>query len=171
EEQLRQMQRLEAIGQLTDGLAHEFNNLLTVVHGNVDMIMAQVGEDGRLAPLLQLIKLAADRGGDLTRPLLAFARRQPLRPEIVDANRLIASAQDVLRRTLDPRVIIECRCDPALWLTVVDPAQLEAALLGIALNGGDAMPEGGRLTIRTANRAVPDLASETRDGPGPGPYV
>ncbi|HTO85774.1 MAG TPA: PAS domain S-box protein [Methylomirabilota bacterium] len=171
EEQLRQMQRLEAIGQLTDGLAHEFNNLLTVVHGNVDMIMAQVGNDGRLAPLLQLIKLAAERGGDLTRRLLAFARRQPLRPEIVDANGLIAGMQEMLRQALDRRVTIDCRCDPALWLTVVDPAQLQAALLGIALNGGDAMPEGGRLTIRTANRLVPDSTAATRDGPGPGPYV
>jgi PAS domain S-box-containing protein len=171
EEQLRQMQRLEAIGQLTDGIAHEFNNLLTVVHGNVEMVAAQLGEGHGAAPLLALIRMAAERGGNLTRRLLAFARRQPLRPEIVDVNDLIENMQAMLRRTLDDRITIDCLCDKDLWLTLVDPVQLEAAVLNIVLNGGDAMPDGGRLTIMTANRTIDESAAAARDGPMPGQYV
>ena len=168
-EQVQQMQRLEAIGQLTGGVAHDFNNLLTVILGNAELLRELAGNDRQLGPAIELVKAAAARGADLTQRLLAFARRQPLRPEAVDVNQLVAGMDQMLRRTLGEHIEIEFIHGARLWPALVDPAQLEAAVLNLALNARDAMPKGGRLTIETANHIVDEgsMSAELR----PGRYV
>ncbi|GAP64942.1 hypothetical protein MBSD_n0225 [Mizugakiibacter sediminis] len=170
EERLLQAQRLEAIGQLTGGVAHDFNNLLTVILGNADMLAEEVG-DQRWSPLIALIADAAQRGADLTRQLLAYARRQPLDPKSVDVNRLVAEMDALLRRALGEHIEVELVRAAGLWSALVDPAQLESALLNLAINARDAMPNGGRLTIETANVWINDDYAGQHVDVKPGQYV
>ncbi len=151
EDQLRQSQRLEAIGQLTGGVAHDFNNLLTVILGNAELLSEAAPADSEARLLGELIVNAALRGADLTQRLLAFARRQPLRPVNVDVNRLVGGLDSLQRRALGEHVEVELALEPGLWPALIDPAQLESALLNLALNARDAMPTGGQLRIATEN--------------------
>ena len=158
EDALRQAQKMEAVGQLTGGIAHDFNNLLTGITGALELLQRRVGE-GRYADLGRFASVAttsANRAAALTQRLLAFARRQPLDPKPVAANRLVADMEDLLRRTLGPNIALEMVLSGGLWGTLCDPNQLESALLNLAINARDAMPEGGRLTIETANAHLDD---------------
>ena len=155
EDQLRQAQKMEAIGQLTGGLAHDFNNLLLVILGNLSLLSEILPpEDEDLVTTCREARDAALRGAALIRSLLAFARRQPLRPEHVDINALIHDQMVLLRRTLGERVEIVTDLSVDLWPVMVDGAQLEAALVNLATNARDAMPKGGRLTVATRNRRL-----------------
>ena len=168
EEQLRQAQKMEAIGQLTGGIAHDFNNLLTGIIGSLALMQKRVAQ-GRTDTVERYAGLAmasANRAAALTHRLLAFSRRQPLEAKAVDANRLVASMDDLLRRTMGEGIVIESVETPGLWLTLCDPHQLENALLNLAINARDAMPDGGRLTVGTANAVLDDGASSE-----PGDYV
>jgi signal transduction histidine kinase len=152
EEKLRQSQKMEAVGQLTGGLAHDFNNLLLVVIGNLDQLIESKKNDPAVQELAAHALEAAQRGADLTRSLLAFARRQPLRPRRIAINDLVNGVARLLSRTLGERVEVALQLAPNIWPVVADPAQLEAALTNLATNARDAMPRGGRMTIVTANR-------------------
>ncbi len=151
---LLQSQRLEAIGQLTGGVAHDFNNLLTVVLGNADLLAEASADDPVRRQLAEMIVEAAQRGASLTQQLLAFARKQPLAPSEVDVNQRVAALDPMLRRTLGEHIEIELVRGAGLWPALVDPAQLENALLNLCLNARDAMPSGGKLTLETANAAL-----------------
>ena len=178
EAQLRASQRMEAVGQLTGGVAHDFNNLLTVVVGNLDLLLRDVqkarpnaGRDPELAAKLRAALGAAERGAQLTRQLLAFARRQPLEPQPLDLGRVVAEAATLLRRSLGETVEIEAATAAGLWTVLADPAQLENLIINLALNARDAMPEGGRLTIELANVVLDaEYARENPEAPA-GQYV
>ena len=153
EDQLRQSQKMEAVGQLTGGLAHDFNNMLTGILGNLDMISRRIA-DGRTADAGRFIdaaSAAAARAAALTHRLLAFSRRQPLDPRSLDVNALVASMQDLLTRTLGEQVRLNIVLAPDLWPAFSDANQLENAILNLAINARDAMPGGGVLTIETEN--------------------
>lgn len=168
EEQLRQAQKMEAIGQLTAGVAHDFNNILTVIMGNCDLLEAKLGDED---PQSTAILRAARRGADLTQRLLAFSRKQVLNPVAVDANALIKQATSLLSPTLGEHNQIETVTAAGLWSCEADPAQLENALLNLAINARDAMPSGGRLTIETSNACLDEeYAAQTADVT-PGQYV
>jgi len=152
EEQLRQSQKMEAIGQLTGGVAHDFNNLLTVIVGNLETIWRHAPpEDGRLRRAIDQVTRGAQRAVTLTQQLLAFSRRQPLNPKPTDINRLVAGMSDLIRRTIGESIAVETVLAGGLWRVEIDAHQLENALLNLAVNARDAMPEGGKLTIETAN--------------------
>jgi signal transduction histidine kinase len=158
EEAYRQAQKMEVVGQLTGGIAHDFNNLLQVISGNLHVIQ-QRSAAGQLTPedagrLTEAAIRGADRAASLTRRLLAFSRRQPLDPKPLDINRLVAGMIELLRRTLGESIKIETRTDKDLWMTWADANELENALLNLAINARDAMPNGGRLTIATANEVI-----------------
>lgn len=150
-EQLRQAQRLEAIGQLTGGVAHDFNNLLTVVMGNAELLGLRLPPQSAEADMAKTIFEAATRGAAMTQRLLAFARKQALSPQPVDINRLVSDIHPLLRRALGEHIAIDVVQGTGLWRALVDPGQLENALLNLAINARDAMPSGGRLVIETAN--------------------
>ena len=171
-EALRQAQKMEAIGQLTGGIAHDFNNLLTGVTGSLEFIRSRLSQ-GRLDAVdryLVAAEGAAKRAAALTQRLLAFSRRQTLDPKPTDLNRLIGGMEELIRRTVGPTTEIEVVGAGGLWPTMVDRSQLDNALLNLCINGRDAMPEGGRLTIETANKWLDDRAAKTHDLP-PGQYV
>ena len=172
EEALRQSQKMEAVGQLTGGLAHDFNNLLTGISGSLELLQTRLAQ-GRVHDLERYILVAqgaSKRAAGLTHRLLAFARRQTLDPKPTDINRLVASMEDLIRRTMGPAVVLEVVAAGGLWTTFVDPNQLESALLNLCINARDAMPEGGRLTIETSNRWLDDRSARGRDLPS-GQYV
>jgi len=172
EEALRQSQKMEAVGQLTGGLAHDFNNLLAGITGSLEMLDTRV-KQGRLDAVpryLDAAQGAAKRAAALTQRLLAFSRRQTLDPRPVNVNRLVAEMEDLIRRTVGPEVVMEVVGAGGLWLTLVDPNQLENALLNLCINARDAMPDGGRLTIETANKWLDDHAAKEREL-APGQYV
>jgi signal transduction histidine kinase/ActR/RegA family two-component response regulator len=170
-QRLRQTQRMDAVGQLTGGIAHDFNNLLTVILGNASMLAESLTDNHRLLMLAEMTSKAAERGAELTSRLLAFARRQPLTPVPTDVNRRIAGMDDLLRRTLGEHVEIETVRAAGLWQAMVDPGQLENAILNLCINARDAMAAGGRLTIETANVRL-DQAYAARHGEvEPGQYV
>jgi signal transduction histidine kinase/CheY-like chemotaxis protein len=171
---LGQMQRLEAIGQLTSGIAHDFNNLLTVVIGNIGFLEQALagdgaGRSGKIAQRLSFMRIAAERGANLTAQLLAFSRRQRLEPKPTDLNDALSSMRDLLRSTLGGTVQIDTRLAPGLWPALVDPTQIELVVLNLAINGRDAMKVGGSLTIATANVTLG--SSELPEDPPPGEYV
>jgi signal transduction histidine kinase/ActR/RegA family two-component response regulator len=153
---LRQAQKMEAIGQLTGGLAHDFNNLLLVVIGNLEMLLDGEPTDADIREFANEALDAAQRGAELNRSLLAFARQQPLLPQRVDVNELVGGITKLLSRTLGERIKILLELAPDTWPVVVDPAQLQAALANLANNARDAMSKGGRLTVTTANRVLDD---------------
>ncbi|QUS42619.1 hybrid sensor histidine kinase/response regulator [Tardiphaga alba] len=172
EEALRQSQKMEAVGQLTGGIAHDFNNLLTGIVGSLDLMQTRLGQ-GRTESLPRYIDAAmtsANRAASLTHRLLAFARRQPLVPKAVDANALVMSLEDLLRRTIGERLELHIAAAPDLWSTLCDPNQLESALLNLAINARDAMPDGGRLSIVTRNIHVGTITADT-PALTPGDYI
>jgi signal transduction histidine kinase/CheY-like chemotaxis protein len=165
-------QKMEAIGQLTGGLAHDFNNLLTGITGSLELLQTRLAQ-GRLNTLERYITAAqgaARRAATLTHRLLAFARRQPLDPKPSDVNRLVAGMEDMIRRTMGAEIEIEIVAAGGLWPSLIDPNQLENALLNLSINARDAMPDGGKLTIETANRWLDEHGARQRDVP-PGQYV
>ncbi len=174
EDALRQAQKMEAVGQLTGGIAHDFNNLLAGICGSLEFLQKRL-ETGRTDGLNRYAAAAmtsAQRATALTQRLLAFARRQPLDPKRVDVNRLVAGMEDLLRRTLGPAVNLEMVLAAGLWPTLSDPNQLDSAILNLAINARDAMPEGGRLTIETANAALDDAYVRAQGAElRPGQYV
>ncbi len=172
EDQLRQSQKMEAIGQLTGGLAHDFNNMLAVIVSGLSLLKRRMAR-GEPNPeeLIDAAIDAAHRAGTLTKRLLDFSRRQALVPEPVDANKLVAGMADLLRRTLGGQVHLETVLGGGLWLTHADPSQLENAILNIAVNARDAMPEGGRLTIETQNAHLDDRYASENVEVRPGQYV
>ena len=172
EEALRQSQKMEAVGQLTGGLAHDFNNLLTGIMGSLELLQARLRQ-GRLSEMDRYIAAAqgaAKRAASLTHRLLAFSRRQTLDPRPTDVNRLVTGMEELIRRTVGPPVTIEVVTAPGLWTALIDPSQLESALLNLCINARDAMPDGGRITIETANKWLDDRAARERDLP-PGQYL
>ena len=157
ESTLRQMQRLEAVGQLTSGVAHDFNNLLTVVLGNVSFLergLEAAGIDGKLMQRLGHMRMAAERGAKLTDQLLSFSRRQRLEPRSIDINACITGMRDLLHSTMGGSTHIEAKLGNDIWPALVDPTQLELAVLNLAINARDAMGGSGRLTIKTDNVKV-----------------
>jgi signal transduction histidine kinase len=172
ESTLRQMQRLEAVGQLTSGVAHDFNNRLTVVLGNIGFLekgLSSAGVDGRLAQRLGYMRAAAERGAKLTDQLLSFSRRQRLEPKLLDLNETVASMHDLLQSTMGGSIRIETKLHRGLWPAMVDPTQLELAMLNLAINARDAMQVGGRLAVHTENVTLgPALYPED---PPAGDYV
>ncbi|MGN8081408.1 PAS domain S-box protein [Variovorax sp. 22077] len=171
EEALNHAQRLESVGQLTGGIAHDFNNLLTVIQGNLQVLeeLPALAHDGYAQQLLGAATRASRRGAELTGKLLAFSRRQVLQPVAVDTHALLHSLADMLRRTLDQRIRIEIATAPGRPLVVADPGQLESALLNIAINARDAMPDGGTLHFRTAIcGALPTVLRNERNEPQAG---
>jgi PAS domain S-box-containing protein len=172
EEQLRQSQKMEAVGQLTGGLAHDFNNLLAGITGSLELMQSRMRQ-GRVADVERYITAAqgaAQRAAALTHRLLAFSRRQTLDPKPTDVNRLVAGMEELIRRTVGPAVAVDVVGAAGLWSTLVDPNQLENALLNLCLNARDAMPDGGRITVETANRWLDERAARMRDLP-PGQYL
>lgn len=152
QQRLQQFQRLEAVGQLTGGVAHDFNNLLTVMLGNAEVLAEELSEDNpELAGHARLVVQAGLHGAELTKRLLTFARRQPLEPMPLDINRVVRELEELLRRTLDDQIELQCHLGNDIWAAMADPTLLEDAMLNLVLNARDAMPEGGRLTIETAN--------------------
>ncbi len=149
EERIRQSEKMEAIGQLTGGIAHDFNNILTVITGTIEILANAVEKEPQLAAITRMIDEAAARGADLTQHLLAFARRQPLQPREIDINILIRDTTKLLRPTLGEQIEIDLLFEDESCLATVDPNQLTTALLNLALNARDAMPNGGKLTIET----------------------
>jgi two-component system, NtrC family, sensor kinase len=170
EASLRQSQKMEAVGQLTGGVAHDFNNLLTIILGNLELALRQAPE-GRPRTLLTRVHRAAERAAELTKRLLAFSRNQPLDPRPIDANRLVADMSDLLGRTLGENISIETIRGGGLWPTEADRAELESALLNLAINARDAMQAGGKLTIETGNASLDEAYCATADGVKPGQYV
>jgi PAS domain S-box-containing protein len=173
EEQLRQSQKMEAVGQLTGGIAHDFNNIVQGITGSLQIATRRL-DQGRvedLAPFMARAITSANRAAALTHRLLAFSRRQPLDPRVVDADMLLASLEDLFRRTIGESIGLEIEGTRHLWATLCDPNQLESSMLNLVLNARDAMVHGGTLTIRTANvRVDDDQAAELADS-RPGDYV
>jgi PAS domain S-box-containing protein len=171
EAQLRHAQKLEAVGRLTGGVAHDFNNLLQVIGGNLQLLGRDLAGHGRAEERLKNALAAVGRGAKLASQLLAFGRRQPLAPKVVNLGRLIRNMDDMLRRALGEGIEIECVIGGGLWNTHIDAGQLENALLNLAINARDAMQGHGRLTIEAGNSFLDDGYAERHDGIEPGQYV
>ena len=172
EDALRQSQKMEAVGQLTGGLAHDFNNMLAGISGSLELIGVRL-EQGRLTEVERYLfaaQGAARRAAALTHRLLAFSRRQTLEPKPTDINRLVAGLEDLVRRTVGPSVDVEVVKAGGLWPTLVDQGQLENALLNLCINARDAMPDGGRIVVETGNRWLDERGARERDLE-PGQYV
>jgi len=172
EEALRHSQKMEAVGQLTGGLAHDFNNILAGIGGSLELMNTRLAQ-GRIADVdryLHGAQSAVKRASGLTQRLLAFSRRQTLDPQAVDLNRLVAGMHDLITRSVGPGVEMETITAGGLWTTFADVGQLENALLNLCINARDAMPDGGKLTIETANRWLDDRAARERGVP-PGQYI
>ena len=170
DEQLRQAQKMEAVGQLTGGIAHDFNNLLMIVGGSLDMIGRRIPDDPKVRGLFDAARQAVGRGAKLNQQLLAFSRRQDLHMEIVQINDLVPTFEHLLDRAVGEMVKMEIVRDQELWLCRTDPHQLETAILNLVINARDAMPQGGKLTIKTANRSV-DNAFASRWEASTGDYA
>ena len=173
EEILRQSQKMEAVGQLTGGIAHDFNNMLQGIGGSLDMLQRRVAQ-GRTADADRYAEGARktlDRAAALTHRLLAFARRQPLQPKPVELDELIGGMAELVRRTVGPEIEVELRLADGIWNVLCDPSQLENALLNIAVNARDAMPDGGQLTIRITDLRLTSADVVGQDEAGPGDYV
>jgi signal transduction histidine kinase len=169
-EVLFQSQKMEALSDLASGLAHDFNNVLTVVVGNLDTISTELASNPRVAKLGNIALEAALRGGELTRQLLAFSRKQPLAPRVSDLNEIIASMTQMLTPALGEHVKLEVDSDRDLWGTLVDPAQFQVAISNLAKNAAEAMPAGGRVRIETHNVPVDERFASSNIGMTPGEY-
>ncbi len=171
ERQFLHSQKIEAVGQLTGGIAHDFNNLLGILIGNLDLIRERVEADTETIELVDAALDAGLRGADLNKRLLAFSRRQALQPEAVDVNAAIAGMVRLLRRSLGERVEIRLDCGEMLWPVTVDPVQLETAVVNLCINARDAMPQGGVLTVETANAVIDADYAVAHAELSPGDYV
>ncbi|MCE5246295.1 MAG: chemotaxis protein CheB [Candidatus Polarisedimenticolia bacterium] len=170
EEHLRQAQKMEAVGRLAGGIAHDFNNLLTAILGYSSLLRDQLaGDDLALQQVLEITK-ASERAASLTQQLLAFSRRQVLQPKVLDLNAIVADFDRMLRRLADERITVVVECAPDLWRVRADPGELGRAIMNLALNARDAMPEGGTLTVSTANATLTEADAAGRDLP-PGRYA
>ena len=171
EEQLRQASRLEAIGRLAGNVAHDFNNLLTPILCYADLSLEEAGHEGSIRSNLAEIRRAAGRARDLTWQLLAFGRRQPLETAPLNLNDVIRAAEGMLRRVIGEDIEVELTLEPALGSVLADPSQIEQVLLNLVVNARDAMPDGGTLTIETANDTLDEAYVENHPGASPGPHV
>jgi signal transduction histidine kinase/CheY-like chemotaxis protein len=171
EAQVRQAQKMEAVGQLTGGVAHDFNNILTVITGSIEMLSDGVKDRPLLAQITAMIGAAATRGADLTRHLLAFARQQPLQPRSTDINALLVDVAGLLRPTLGAQIEIEAMLANDAAPVLIDASQLSTAILNLALNARDAMPEGGKLTLETKNVVLDADYAALNNEVQPGNYV
>jgi PAS domain S-box-containing protein len=171
EEQLRQLQRMDAIGRLTGGVAHDFNNLLAIIQGNSELVRRQLADGSDAAEMTDDIIGAADRGAELVRRLLAFARMQHLEPEAIDLNTRLTNILGLLQRSLGEAVQVRINAAPGLWPAVVDPTQVDDALVNLAINARHAMPSGGTLTIETQNVALDEEYAAQNVEVTPGDYV
>jgi signal transduction histidine kinase/ActR/RegA family two-component response regulator len=172
EDQLRQAQKMEAIGQLTGGIAHDFNNLLTVVMGNIEIAQnaLQASNPLRAQSKLEEARAGAERGAILTRRLLAYSRRQTLEPRPVNVNKIVANMSELIRSSIG-RLSLETVLAGELWDTIIDPNQLENALLNLAINARDAMPDGGKITLETANANLDAAYAAAHSEVSAGQYV
>lgn len=171
EERLRQAQKMEAVGQLTGGVAHDFNNLLTIILGNAEILRDDLGDRPQMQRLAKMSFDAAERGADLTSRLLAFSRKQVLEPKVLDVAQLIQGMDGLLRRMLPESIRVEISRSCGLWSIEADASQLESALLNLAVNARDAMPEGGSLTIEIANTVLDGEYVAKEQDVTPGQYV
>lgn len=172
EEALRQSQKMETVGQLTGGIAHDFNNLLQIVSGNLDILCRKMPDEADpLRRYAQRAMIGAERAATLTQRLLAFSRRQPLAPKPTDVNRLLPAMSELLHRTLGETIEVEAVLPPRIWIVETDPNQLENAILNLAVNARDAMPDGGKLTIETQNTHLDETYASQNPGVTPGQYV
>ncbi|MBU6462832.1 MAG: PAS domain S-box protein [Bradyrhizobium sp.] len=171
EAQFRQAQKMEAVGQLTGGIAHDFNNILTVITGTIGILGEAVADRPELETITRMIDEAAERGGQLTKHLLAFARKQPLQPRETDINNLVLETVKLLRPTLGEHIQIDPSLADDTWPALIDPNQLTTAILNLALNGRDAMPSGGSLVIETKNTYLDEAYAAMNIEVTPGPYV
>jgi PAS domain S-box-containing protein len=168
---LAQAQKMESLGQLTGGIAHDFNNLLTVIIGSVDLVARKLVNDEKSVELLDGARQAGEQGASLVRRLLAFSRRQTLAPQNVDLNKLVTGMSELIRRTLGEGIVLEMVLGGGVWRTLVDPNQLESALLNLAVNARDAMEGQGTLTIETGNIFLDGDATASHFEVAPGQYV
>ena len=169
---LRQSQKMEAIGRLTGGIAHDFNNMLAIVMGSLDLLLRRYANaDPNLLRFARDAREGAGRAATLTQRLLAFSRLQPLKPTSVDVARVVEEMASLLRRTLGETIRVEIATSPGLWRAHIDPSELETALLNLAINARDAMPDGGALTLRAANAELEPAAGDLDSEVAPGPYV
>ncbi|WP_242126962.1 CHASE3 domain-containing protein [Sphingobium sp. Sx8-8] len=173
EAQLRQMQKMESIGQLTGGIAHDFNNMLAIVIGSLDMARRRLaaGTDPRVTKSIDNAAEGAQRAAQLTARLLAFSRQQPLDPQPTDVNKLVGGMSELLRRTIGESIRVETVLAGGLWRASIDAGQLESAIINLCVNSRDAMPAGGRLTIETANAHLDDAYAAGQSDVAPGQYV
>lgn len=171
EDRIRQAEKMEAMGQLTGGIAHDFNNILTVITGTIEILADAVKSEPQLAAITRMIDEAASRGADLTQHLLAFARKQPLEPKETDVNTLIIDTAKLLQRTLGEHVEIESVFEDEICPALVDPNQLATAILNLALNARDAMPEGGKLIIETGSVVLDESYARMHSDVRPGRYA
>src|ERR1700704_4959220 len=171
EDRIRQAEKMEAVGQLTGGVAHDFNNILTVITGTIEILAEAVENDPQLAAITKMIDDAAARGADLTQHLLAFARKQPLQPRETDLNTLIIETAKLLRPTLGERIEIESAFEDEACLATVDPNQLTTAIINLALNARDAMPDGGKLFLETGSAFLDENYASAHADVRPGHYT
>ena len=172
ENKLRHIQKMETLGQLTGGVAHDFNNMLAIVIGSLDMARRRLTTDpGKVPQALDMASEGAQRAATLTSRLLAFARRQPLAPTVIDANKLVSGMSELLRRTIGGNIELETVLAGGLWRTFADPPQLENVIVNLCVNARDAMPDGGKLTIETANGYLDDIYAAHHDEVVAGQYV
>ncbi len=169
---LRQSQKMEAVGRLTGGIAHDFNNMLAVILGNNDLLLRRFPDaDPKLLRFVSSSQEAGRRAATLTHRLLAFSRQQPLDPRAADVGKAVTDMSELLRRTLGETIVIETVRAAGLWQAHIDVGQLETALVNLAVNARDAMPDGGRLTIETSNAHIDRTYASSQDDVAPGPYV
>jgi PAS domain S-box-containing protein len=171
EAQLRHVQKMDAVGQLTGGVAHDFNNILTVITGTIGILEEAVADQPQLAAIAKLIDEAAERGANLTKHLLAFARKQPLQPVELDVNALVLEAAKLLHPTLGENIEITPLLAEDAWTALADPNQLTTAVLNLAINARDAMPNGGKLALETSNVFLDENYARTQSEVTPGNYV
>jgi signal transduction histidine kinase/CheY-like chemotaxis protein len=171
--QVRQLQKMEAVGQLTGGIAHDFNNMLAIVIGSLDIARRRLtgSEHEKVAKCIDNATEGAERAAALTARLLAFSRQQPLEPKVLDPNKLVGGMSEMLRRTLGERVQVETVLAGGLWRVCADPAQIESALVNLAVNARDAMPDGGKLTVETANCELDERYAAHHEEVTAGQYV
>ena len=171
EAQVRQLQKMESIGQLTGGIAHDFNNMLAVVIGSIEMARRRSDEPERVAHYIDSAEQGAKRAAQLVARLLAFSRQQPLAPRVLDTNQLVGGMSELMRRTIGEQVKVETVLAGGLWRCYADAMQVENAVLNLAVNARDAMPDGGKLTIETANSELDDRYASRYADVRPGQYV
>src|SRR3989441_6897272 len=171
EEQSRQSQKMEAVGQLAGGIAHDFNNLLTAILGNTQLLLRDLPPGDANRGDVEEIRKASERAASLTRQLLAYSRRQMLQPEVLDLNAVVAEMDKMLRRLIGEHIALVAVLAPDLGHVRADPNQIEQVIVNLVVNARDAMPDGGKLTIETANVDLDDAFAQTHLGSVPGPHA